>query len=124
MTELCAIALLAACVVLILRTLGFRAVGVCVAVFSAVILSLVIARIGELKDSLLSFAQSEVLLECIHALSKVMGAVYLFGICEDVCLSLGEAQIAKALEVAGRVEIIAILLPFFESCIALGTEFL
>ena len=51
---------------------------------------------------------------------KVLGLGYLFGICADVCRELGEAGIAKAVEVVGRVEIIAVVIPYFEEIIKVG----
>ena len=51
---------------------------------------------------------------------KVLGLGYLFGICADICRELGESGIAKAVEVVGRVEIIAVVIPYFEEIIKVG----
>ena len=51
---------------------------------------------------------------------KVLGLGYLFGICADICRELGEAGIAKSVEVVGRVEIIAVVIPYFEEIIKVG----
>ena len=60
----------------------------------------------------------------LSAAIKVLGLGYLFGICSDICRELGESGIAKATEVVGRVEIIAVVMPYFEEIIKLGVEFM
>ena len=56
----------------------------------------------------------------LAAAIKVLGLGYLFGICADICRELGEAGIAKSVEVVGRVEIIAVVIPYFEEIIKAG----
>jgi stage III sporulation protein AD len=55
---------------------------------------------------------------------KILGLGYLFGICADVCRELGENSIAKAVEVAGRAEILMVVIPFLEEIIEMGAELL
>ena len=50
------------------------------------------------------------------------GLGYLFGISADICRELGESGIAKSLEVVGRVEIIAVAVPFWKKIIETGVE--
>ena len=113
--------LLLACI-FILRELGWRGVPVFAAIGSVIILatlgdslSAVFTSVGELS--------SYVSEEYISAILKIIGAGYLFGISADVCRTMGEGQIAKTVEVAGRVEIFLIVLPFFEEIIKLGVSF-
>ena len=48
----------------------------------------------------------------------------MFGITADLCTSLGEIGIARAVTVVGRVQIFAVAYPYFEKMIALGMELL
>ena len=60
--------------------------------------------------------------EALSAAVKVLGLGYLFGISADICRELGESGIAKSLEVVGRVEIIAVAVPFWKKIIETGVE--
>ena len=62
------------------------------------------------------------LAEPVRAALKVLGLGYLYGICADVCRDLSEAGIAKAVEAVGRVEIVAVIMPYFEEIIKVGVE--
>lgn len=60
--------------------------------------------------------------EPVRAALKVLGLGYLYGICADVCRDMSEAGIAKAVEAVGRVEIVAVIMPYFEEIIRVGVE--
>ena len=60
--------------------------------------------------------------EPVSASLKILGLGYLYGICADVCRDMSEAGIAKAVEVVGRVEIVAVVMPYFEEIIKVGVE--
>ena len=60
------------------------------------------------------------LADSIAVALKVLGLGYLFGISADICRELGESGIAKSVEVVGRVEIIAVVIPYFEEIIRVG----
>lgn len=98
------------------------------AVFASIAAVLILKEIGEplslVFSSLKSVAGIANIGEPIAAAIKVLGLGYLFGICGDVCRELGEGGIAKAAEVVGRVEIIAVVMPYFEEIIKLGVEFM
>ncbi len=58
--------------------------------------------------------------EVFSAAVKLLGVGYLFGISSDILSELGERFIAKCTEIAGRVELMLILLPFAEEILKLG----
>ena len=62
--------------------------------------------------------------EPLSAAVKILGIGYLFGMCADVCRELGEGNVAKGVEVVGRVEIIAVVIPYFKEIVSVGTELL
>jgi len=95
-------------------------------VFAAVAAVVIIFESGEnlgyIFGSVKSIGAGAGISESVSAAIKVLGIGYLFGICADLCRELGEAGIAKACEVVGRVEIIAVVIPYFEEIIKVGVE--
>ena len=122
MLRLIGVALLLTVTAFLLRQLGWHGAPV-FAVICAVVL---IAETGETLAGIFSsvtlVGESVAISEPLGAALKTLGAGYLFGISADVCRELGESGIAKAVEVVGRVEIIAIVIPFFEEIIKVGVE--
>ncbi len=115
-------ALLLTVTAFLLRQLGWGGAPV----FAAVCVTLLIA---ETADSLVGIFNSVAVLgelgsvsEPLGAAVKALGAGYLFGISADVCRELGESGIAKAVEVVGRVEIIVIVIPYFQQIIKVGVD--
>ena len=124
MTELLALAFLSASTVLILRTLGYKGAGVCLALFVITAFSIIIERVGEIYSGVLHLFDNRMASEAIKVLFKVLGVTYLFSIVEESCEALGEGKIAKIVEVGGRVEIILLLMPYFKELLLIGGELL
>ena len=104
----------------LLKSFGWRGAPV----FTAVAL---ILFIGEAKSeleymfaSIKKIGTESGIEDALSAAIKVLGIGYLFGICADICRELFETGIAKAVEVVGRVEIIAVVIPYFEEIIKVG----
>lgn len=116
-------ALLIGMSIFILREFGWRGAPVIAAVGAVIILGVLAEPLGRIfgfVNGLGEHIQSDM----VSAILKITAVGYLFGISADVCRSLGELQIAKSVEVVGRVEIFVIVLPFFEEIIKLGVSFL
>lgn len=106
----------------LLRSFGWRGAPV----FAVLCAILILMESGEALfgifntvNSIGRFADIE---KPLGAALKILGLGYLFGISADICRELSENGIAKAVEVVGRVEIIAVVLPFFEEIIKIGVE--
>jgi stage III sporulation protein AD len=112
--------LLAVCA-FVLRSLGWRGAPVFAAVCLAVIVAEASRLLGGVFDIINSMIGSGAAVS-IGAGIKIIGLGYLFGICSDICRELGENGVAKAVEVAGRVEIILVALPFLEEIVKIGVE--
>jgi hypothetical protein len=123
MNELLAIVFIAISVISILKTLGYRGVAVSASVILLCLFSSLISRIGELKETVFGLIDGDALYAS-RDLVKILGVSYLFSLCESTCLSMGEGEIAKVVEVWGRVEIIALLLPYFREILELGGKLL
>ena len=107
-----------------LHSFGWRGAPVFASVAMVILLS---EAAGVLESVLLSARNMGVdvgLAEPVSAALKVLGLGYLYGICADVCRDMSESGIAKAVEAVGRVEIVAVVMPFFEEIIKVGVELL
>ena len=119
-----AMGFLLAVTAVLLKNLGWRAS----AVFSAFALVLLLSM--QTEDFLsLGGALSDVpfgaeLEEATVAVLKIVGVGILTGLSADICRELGEGGIAKGVCIAGRLEILAISMPYFQKIIALGVELL
>jgi hypothetical protein len=119
MSDLIAVAFIIAIVSCILKTLGYRGVGVSVALMTVFLLGILVRRVGTLGGEILGLLDGAAL-STARDLAKIVGISYLSSICESTCTSLGENETAKIVEVCGRVEIIAVLIPYFKSILAVG----
>ena len=120
--EILGITLLLALTLFLLRELGWRAAPVFCAVVLLFVISLLHEQISELIGRALSVEESEKYTEHIADMVKILGLSYLYGISSDICTAIGENQIAKVVDVVGRVEILAIALPYFMEIVALSAQ--
>ena len=60
--------------------------------------------------------------EYAETMLKILGVGYAFGICADVCTELGETSLANAVSLFGRIEILALSLPFIRMIVEKGIE--
>ena len=116
-------ALLFAVTLFLLREFGWRAAPLLCVMSSLFLFFAIGEEISALIFDILSI-QGENYTREISAAIKVLGVGYLFGIASDMCRTLGEAQIAKTLDIVGRVEILTIIMPFFKEIIELGVGLL
>ena len=119
MTDLFALAFLALSVSAVLKTFGYKGVGVSVALMLVCMLGILVRRVGSLGGEILGLLDGTTL-ACARDLAKIVGISYLSSICESTAAAMGEAEIAKIVEVWGRVEIIAVLLPYFKAILDVG----
>ena len=122
--KVCAAAVALGIASLLMRELGFRGAPVFAVTCIVVILALLFEGAGELRESLGIIASMASLREEAGAVVKVVGVGYLAGISSDICTELGERGISKAVTLAGRVEILAIALPFLHKLLEYGAELL
>ena len=106
----------------ILRSFGWKGTPVFAVICSVILIGEASHFLGNIFGSV-SFLYSDTrICDGISAALKVLGLGYLFGISADICRELGESGIAKSLEVVGRVEIIAVAVPFWKKIIETGVE--
>lgn len=122
MIKLVGAALLLTVTALLLRRLGFAGAPVFAAVCVVLLLTETVGVLGNLFKSAAVIGEVSSVQEPLGAAIKTLGVGYLFGVCADICRELGESGIAKAVEAVGRVEIIALVFPYFEQIIKVGVE--
>ena len=102
-----------------LKTLGYKGAGVSLALISVCLFSALIKRTGEIGGELVSLLSGESL-QAAKTLIKIFGVSYLSSICESTAMALGETELSKIADLGGRVEIIALLIPYFAEMLELG----
>ncbi len=107
---------------LLLKNLGFRGASAFCALGIALMAIQIISLISSPLSAIISLIKDSIAQEIVETALKILGIGYIFGITSDVCRELGEANAAKCLEIAGRVEIAAIILPFLVEIMEMGAS--
>lgn len=95
----------------LLRDLGWRGAPVLAAVGALLLLSSLPEALTAAISPLGDLASASGASALFSSALKVLGVGYLSGMCADVSRDLGEQTIARAVQVAGRVEIFTIIAP-------------
>ena len=117
-------ALLFASVGFVLKSLGWRGVPVFISVGFVFLISIVGEELGAIFASVSELTEPLGGGDTVRAAIKIIGLGYLFGISGDICRELEAGGLAKAVDVVGRVEIIAVVLPYFREIIETGIGFM
>ena len=107
---------------LLLKELGFRGATLVLLFGTVSVVGVAVLSLGKIF-SLLPGVDAEGR-EYAEAMLKIIGVGYVFGICSDVCSQLGEGSLSSAVALCGRVEIIALSVPFIKRIIEKGIELL
>jgi len=115
--KLCFLALVFAFCALLLKSFGWRGTTV----FTALGIVILLSEIPMFFKEAVSLSEAwQGLGDSCAAIFKIVGLGYLFGISSDICRELGESGIASALTLVGRLEIIAVSLPFISEIFSLA----
>lgn len=121
--KILALGILLAVMAMLLRSFGFRGAAAFALLGVAVLLSAMAGELGELLSLMgLRDAVSGDAARYAGDVARVVGTGYLFGICADVCGELGEAGIARAVTLCGRIEVLLISAPYFSAILEMGGE--
>ena len=120
MIKLVGLSVVAAVCSLLLSELGFRVKKLFSVIALLCVLGVAIGEAGKLFGSVLGFCDTAGIGDAARAALKIIGVGYLFGIASEIVSELGEAMVAKGLILAGRVEILIIVLPYFVDIMKLG----
>lgn len=120
--KLCAIGVLLAFVGVLLSEYGFRSKRV----FGVLCATMLMIGLSEsmlsLFDGVISISDASGISEVSRSALKVIGVGYVFGFCADMSRELGESSVANVLTIAGRIEILLLVFPYFEKILGFGME--
>jgi hypothetical protein len=122
MLKLLAASLLCAALGAVLSELGFKGKRIFAALALTLILCGVLGGASDIISSVLGIAEGAGIGAAARVALKVVGLGYVFGLVGDVCEELGERGIASAVTVAGRIEILVLVFPYFLEICALGKK--
>ena len=115
-----AYALIALVLGLLLRELGFKGTRLIFVVGTVGIVGAAMLYAGELFGQIPGLdGQNR---EYATAILKIVGVGYVFGLCSDICSELGEVGLSGAVNLFGRVEIIALSMPYIKRIVEKGIE--
>lgn len=118
--KICALGVLLAVVGFLLSEIGFKGKRA-FALLSFVLIGIsVLSDAGELFSEILSLSEGLGVADTAKGALKVVGIGYVFGISSDIADQLGETGVSKALTLAGRIEILALTIPYIKEIIELG----
>lgn len=98
----------------LLRNLGWRGAPV----FASLALIVLFSAVFSHLNAFFEVSRTAFLGNAGEAISKIIGISYLFGISSDICRELGESAVASGLSLAGRLEMIAVSLPFLSDLVS------
>lgn len=120
--KICAVGLISAVCLLLLREVGWRGAPIFAAVASLAIIGFVLPEIKDMSEGLASALDLVGATETARSVIKIVGLSYLFGISADVCREVGSDRIASAVILAGRIEIALVAVPYVIQMLKLGME--
>ena len=106
----------------LLSEVGFRGKRSVSLLCAVILFSAVAKSVGTLMGDLLGFADGAGVGSVAASAAKIIGAGYLFGICSDMASEMGEAMVSRVLICAGKIEVLLIVLPYFDEMLKLGTS--
>ena len=113
LATLCVAAAVLATLGFSLRELGWRGVPLFGILVSLGVLSYGLDALRTLLPSLTVLFTSDTA-DTLGAALRILGIGYLSGVSSDICRTLGEAGIARAVTLVARLEILLVALPFVE----------
>ncbi len=117
-----AVALISALVGVILSEMGCRSKRIFIAISVVVMLLGLSSELAELFSSLSFFAEGAGVGEVARCALKIVGLGYVFGISADIAEELSEKSIASLLTLFGRIEMLAVALPYIKKIAEMGAE--
>ena len=96
----------------LLREIGFRGAPIFGVMAIATLYIVVITRVEAILAGLSDIASPLGLSELFSVATRIIGIGYITGLSTDMCKEIGNTGIANTLEMLGRVEILALSLPY------------
>ena len=120
--KICAAALTAGILGMILKELGFSGAKLVSVCSLCAVMLFAVSRLGEVNSELINIEKMGGVGGLCADMMKIVGVGYLFGICADICSELGESMLCKGLLTAGKIEIVILTIPTLENILAMALE--
>ena len=120
--QVAAYALITVFLGVLLKELGFRGSRLVLLLGTVSVIGAVALSAGSLFSMLGDVGEQNG--EYAVAIMKIVGVSYVCGVCADICSELGEVSLSNAVSLLGRVEIVALSLPFVKRIVEKGMELL
>lgn len=108
----------------LLSEMGFRGKRVFGALCITLLLVSLLEGMGQIFSDIAGFAEGAGVADMAKCALKIVGASYVFGFVSEVAEELGEKGISSAVTTVGRVEIFALVFPYFKEIINAGIDLL
>lgn len=105
----------------LLKELGFRGAPLLGVLGISLLFIFLVSRMGSVLAGLDGIINTAGISELATAALKIIGVGYTTGISADICKEIGEVGIARALESLGKVEILAVSMPYIVRIVGLVT---
>ncbi len=122
--KICAYAILCIVVILLVKEIGWRGTPFIAISVLLCAISLVLPTLQNAKKYLFLISDSFQITEIAKTILKLIGLGYLVGIVTDILKDMGDGLIAKGVLLVGRIEIIAIVMPYFFEVVKIGVGLL
>lgn len=108
----------------LLHTVGYSGARLLSLLGVASVYIFTVGRLENIFSALVGAVPRGETLEVVEAAIAMVGFGYLFGMVADILRTLGQAELASGLEVAGRVEIFALSLPYLGEILDMALGFI
>ncbi len=104
----------------LLKELGFKGTRLVVLLGTVSLIGASVIVMGEVIDEIYMLGGYGD--DYLAAIFKIIGVGYIFGLCSDICSDLGESALSGALTTLGRMEILALCVPYIKLIVEKGIE--
>lgn len=124
LTQLCALAILAAALGLVLRETGSKAAAPVLAVGGLALFVYAVSRLGTPLAVIGELAAQADLGNVFSSVLRMLAVAWLAHLSGEICRDLGAPTLAARVELCGRIEILLLALPSIEEICRLAVEVL
>lgn len=120
--QIAALAVLAATLAFVLRTLGAKAAPALTVTAGLAFVAYAVARYGEAISAIREMAERAGVSEGVSVILRMIFVGLLCAVAADICRDVGEGGLATRVEACGKAEILLLALPFLLELVTLAFE--
>lgn len=120
--QIAALAVLAAALAFVLRTLGAKGAPALTVAAGLAFVAYAVARYGEALTAIREMAERAGVSDGVGVILRMIFVGILCAVAADICRDVGESTLATRVEVCGKAEILLLALPFLLELVNLALE--